>query len=246
MWNIISKPFCTWTKFLFFLLIRYLLTLHFKCCPLSWFPLWNPPISSMLPLLTNPPTPTSYPWHSPTLRHRAFIGPRASPPIDHRLGHRLLHMQLEPWVLPCVLFGLETQNSQNTIHKPHETQEEWRPKCGYFDPSKKKDQILMEGVTETKCGAESEGITIQRLPLLGIYPIYNHQIQILLWILSAYWQKTVIAVSRKDPPVPDKYRGGSSQPTIGLRTGSLQWWSQRKGPRSWRGLQPHRRNNNMN
>jgi hypothetical protein len=45
------------------------------------------------------------PWHSPTLEHRAFTGQRASPPIDVRLGHPLLHMQLEPWVPPCVLFG---------------------------------------------------------------------------------------------------------------------------------------------
>jgi hypothetical protein len=33
----------------------------------------------------------------------------------------------------------------------------------------------MEGVTETKCGAETEGRTIQRLPYLGILPIYIHQ-----------------------------------------------------------------------
>jgi hypothetical protein len=43
--------------------------------------------------------------HFPTLGHRAFIGQRASPPIDDWLGHPLLHMQLEPWVPPCVLFG---------------------------------------------------------------------------------------------------------------------------------------------
>ena len=28
------------------------------------------------------PTPTSLPWHSPTLRYQAFTAPRASPPID--------------------------------------------------------------------------------------------------------------------------------------------------------------------
>jgi hypothetical protein len=33
----------------------------------------------------------------------------------------------------------------------------------------------MEGVTETKCGVETEGMTIQRLTPLGIHPIYNHQ-----------------------------------------------------------------------
>jgi hypothetical protein len=48
------------------------------------------------PLLPNLPTPASWPRHSPILGHRTFTGPRASPPIDDRLGHPLLHMQLEP------------------------------------------------------------------------------------------------------------------------------------------------------
>ena len=42
------------------------------------------------------------------------------------------------------------------------------------------NKIPMEGVKETKCGTETEGMTIQRLPYLGIHPIYNHQTQILL------------------------------------------------------------------
>ena len=42
----------------------------------------------------------------------------------------------------------------------------------------------MEGVTETKYGAETEGMTIQSLPYLRTHPIYNHQIQTLLWMLS--------------------------------------------------------------
>ena len=33
------------------------------------------------------------------------------------------------------------------------------------------NKILMEGITETKCGAETEGMTIQRLPYLEIRPI---------------------------------------------------------------------------
>jgi hypothetical protein len=41
-------------------------------------------------------------------------------------------------------------------------------------------KILMEGVTETKCEAETEGLTIQRLPHLEIYPINNHQNQTIL------------------------------------------------------------------
>ena len=37
------------------------------------------------------------------------------------------------------------------------------------------NKIPMEGVTEKKFGAEPEGMTIQRLPHLGIHPINNHQ-----------------------------------------------------------------------
>ena len=42
---------------------------------------------------------------SPILGHGAFSGPRASPPFDVQQGHPLLHIHLEPWVPPCVLFG---------------------------------------------------------------------------------------------------------------------------------------------
>jgi hypothetical protein len=49
------------------------------------------------------------------------------------------------------------------------------------------NKIPMEGVTETKCGAETEGMTIQRLPHLGIHPIYRYQTQTLLLVpRSAY------------------------------------------------------------
>jgi hypothetical protein len=40
---------------------------------------------------------------------------------------------------------------------------------------KRGNKIPIEGVTETKYGAETEGMTIQRLPYLGNHPIYNHQ-----------------------------------------------------------------------
>jgi hypothetical protein len=40
----------------------------------------------------------------------------------------------------------------------------------------------MEGVTETKCEAETEGMSIQRVPLLGMHPINNQQNQTLLWM----------------------------------------------------------------
>ena len=75
--------------------------------PFPGFPSKNPlpHTLSPLPLLTNVPTPASWPWHSPILGHRTFTGLRASSPIDDRLGHPLLHMKLEPQVLPCVFFG---------------------------------------------------------------------------------------------------------------------------------------------
>jgi hypothetical protein len=41
------------------------------------------------------------------------------------------------------------------------------------------NKIAMEGVTETKFGAEPEGMTIQRLPHLGIHPINNNQTETL-------------------------------------------------------------------
>ena len=43
-----------------------------------------------------------------------------------------------------------------------------------------RNKIPMEGVTETKFRAETEGMAIQRLPYLAIYPINNHPNQTLL------------------------------------------------------------------
>ena len=78
--------------FFIYLLIRYFHYLHFKCYPKS--PLYTPPA-----LLPNPPTPASWPWHSPLLGNIIFIRPRASPPNDGRVGHLLLNMQLKTWAL---------------------------------------------------------------------------------------------------------------------------------------------------
>jgi hypothetical protein len=38
----------------------------------------------------------------------------------------------------------------------------------------RKGNEILKGVN-TKCGAETEGKAIQRLPHLGIHPIYSHQ-----------------------------------------------------------------------
>jgi hypothetical protein len=52
----------------------------------------TPPAPALLP---NPPTPASWPWHSPVLGRMISARPRASAPIDGRLGRPRLHMQLE-------------------------------------------------------------------------------------------------------------------------------------------------------
>ena len=62
--------------------------LYFKCYPES-------PLYPSSVLLSNAPTPTSWPWHSPVLGHIIFARPRTSLPNDGLLGHLLLHMQLE-------------------------------------------------------------------------------------------------------------------------------------------------------
>jgi hypothetical protein len=48
------------------------------------------------------------------------------------------------------------------------------------------NKIPMEGVTETKFKAETEGRTIQKLPHLGIHPINNHQTQPLLQVPTRF------------------------------------------------------------
>jgi hypothetical protein len=48
------------------------------------------------------------------------------------------------------------------------------------------NKIPMEGVTETKFGAETEGRTIQRLPHPGIHPINNHQTQTIFHMAARF------------------------------------------------------------
>jgi hypothetical protein len=92
-----------------FILSYFLLNIFFiyilNVIPFLSFPSENP--------LSPPPPPApqhthshSWSWHFPILGHRTFTGPRASPPIDGRLGHLLLHIWLEPQVPPCIFFDL--------------------------------------------------------------------------------------------------------------------------------------------
>jgi hypothetical protein len=48
------------------------------------------------------------------------------------------------------------------------------------------NKIPMEGVTETKFGAETEERTIQRLFHLQVHPIYNHQTQTLFHMTARF------------------------------------------------------------
>jgi hypothetical protein len=97
--------------------------------------------------------------------------------------------------LEDIILTEETQSQKNT-HDMHSlikrilAQKLRLPKIQFakhMKPKKKEDQrvdtsfllrmgnkIPMEGVTETKFGAETEERTIQRLPHPGIHSIYNH------------------------------------------------------------------------
>jgi hypothetical protein len=46
-------------------------------------------------------------------------------------------------------------------------------------------KILTGGNMEIKCGTEIKGKATQRLPHLGIHPIYSHQTWMLLWMLGS-------------------------------------------------------------
>jgi hypothetical protein len=73
----------------------------------------------------------------------------------------------------------EAQNTLDTIHKPMKLKKKEDQSMDTSIRFRKGNKIPMEGLTETNCGAETEGMSIQRLPHLGIHPIYNHQTQIL-------------------------------------------------------------------
>ena len=82
------------------------------------------------------------------------------------------------------------------------------------------NKIPMEGVTETKFGAETEVRTIQRLSHPGIHPTNNHQTQALLHMPARLCrQDPDIAFSCEAMPVSGKYRNGCSHSSIGWNTG---------------------------
>ena len=84
----------------------------------------------------------------------------------------------------CILaqkFGIpKTQFTDHMIPKKKEAQNVGASVC-----LRRVNKLLTRGIMATKCGAETEGKTIQRLTHLGIHPIYSHQTQSLLWMLGS-------------------------------------------------------------
>ena len=54
------------------------------------------------------------------------------------------------------------------------------------------NKMPMEGVTETKFGAKTKGMIIQRLPHLGIHPINNHETHTLLQMPTDFADRSLI------------------------------------------------------
>ena len=73
----------------------------------------------------------------------------------------------------------ETWNTQDRIHISNGVQEEERTKYGYSGPFRRENKIPT-GDTETKCGIETEGKTIQRLPHQVIHHILSYKTQTLI------------------------------------------------------------------
>ena len=81
-------------------------------------------------------------------------------------------------------------------------------------------KVSIEGIAETTFRAKMKGLTIQRLPHLGVHPIISHKMKTLLHMPARFcWKDSDIAVSCEALPVPGKYRSGCSQSSIGWNTG---------------------------
>ena len=110
--------------------------------------------------------------------------------------------ELKGFAAPCGEHSVnrpDPRSSWGLDHQPVLVQKFGIPKIQFTGqkPKKKEDpsvdasvllrrvnKILTGGNRETKCGAETEGKAIQRLPHLEIHPINSHQTWILLWMLG--------------------------------------------------------------
>jgi hypothetical protein len=79
----------------------------------------------------------------------------------------------------------EAQNSQDTIpeHMKLKKEEDQSMDTSFF--LRKGNKIPMGGAIETKSEAETKVKAIQRLPHMGIHPIYSYHTQRLLWMLGS-------------------------------------------------------------
>ena len=84
------------------------LYLHFKGYSPSWFPVHKPTfLPLLLPYTGIPPIhpPHCPPPYSPELAVQPWQDQGLSLPLVPQQGYSLLHMQLEPRVSPCIVFG---------------------------------------------------------------------------------------------------------------------------------------------
>jgi hypothetical protein len=76
----------------------------------------------------------------------------------------------------------KAQNIKDTIHKHMKLKKKEDQSVDTSILLRRDSKIPMGGDTKTNCGTETEGKAIQRLPHLGIHPIYSYQTQTLLWM----------------------------------------------------------------
>ena len=101
---------------------------------------------------------------------------------------------------------------------------------------RRRNKIPTEGETETKCGVEFEGKTIEK-PLLVIHSIYSYKTQTLFWMsTSAGRPEMDIATTLEALLVHEKYLRGHSQPAIELSKGSPMEELE-KGPKELKGFE---------
>jgi hypothetical protein len=107
MWKTFGLITCTRKTFI---LIRiFFLDFFLLCIFLNYISNAIPKVSHTLPHpLPYPPIPIFWPWHSPVLEHIKFACPVGlSLSSDGRLGHLLIHMQLES-SYPDIALSCET------------------------------------------------------------------------------------------------------------------------------------------
>ena len=76
----------------------------------------------------------------------------------------------------------EAWNTHYTIRRQHEVQDIEDQNVDASVLFRRRNKVVKVANMETKCRIETEEKAIQRLPNLGIHPIYRQQTQTLLWM----------------------------------------------------------------